>query len=44
MTEKTWIKDDNGNRCSVERFGSEEAAKKALESLRRTVVVVGLCI
>lgn len=27
---KTWIKDDNGNRASVERWGSEE---KALESL-----------
>lgn len=31
--EKTWIKDANGNRCSVQRFGSAEAAKKALDSL-----------
>jgi hypothetical protein len=29
----TWIYDDNGNRCSVEYFGSVEAAQKALDSL-----------
>lgn len=29
----TWIKDANGNRCSVEYFGSEKAAQKALDSL-----------
>ena len=29
----TWIRDDNGNKCSVEYFGSEEAAKEALASL-----------
>lgn len=34
MAEKTWISDENGNRCSVEYFGSEEAAKTALESLK----------
>ena len=31
---KTWIEDDNGNRCSVEYFGSEEAARAALASLK----------
>ena len=30
----TWLKDDNGNKCSVEYFGSEEAAQKALDSLK----------
>jgi hypothetical protein len=30
----TWISDDNGNRCSVEHFGSEKVAKAALESLK----------
>lgn len=30
----TWIKDANGNRCSVEYFGSQDAAQKALDSLR----------
>ena len=30
----TWIRDDNGNKCSVEYFGSEEAAKEALASLK----------
>lgn len=29
----TWLTDDNGNKCSVEYFGSEEAAQKALDSL-----------
>src|ERR1043166_8678282 len=29
----TWISDANGNRCSVEYWGSEENAKKALDSL-----------
>jgi len=28
----TWIEDNNGNRCSVERWGSKEAAHKALWS------------
>lgn len=28
----TWITDDRGNRCSVEHFGSEDAARRALES------------
>ncbi len=31
--EKTWISDEHGNRCSVEYFGIEEAARKALASL-----------
>lgn len=31
---QTWITDENGNRCSVEYFGSEETARTALESLR----------
>lgn len=31
---RTWISDSNGNRCSVERWGSEEAARRALESLK----------
>lgn len=31
----TWIKDENGNRCSVEYWGSEEAARKALASLEK---------
>lgn len=30
---QTWIKDDNGNKCSVEHFSSEAAAKAALDSL-----------
>ena len=30
----TWLKDNNGNKCSVEFFGSEEAAQKALDSLK----------
>ena len=29
-----WLKDSNGNKCSVEYFGSEEAAQKALDSLK----------
>ena len=28
-----WISDDNGNKCSVRYFGSEEKAEKALLSL-----------
>lgn len=30
----TWFKDDNGNRCSVEYFGTKEAAQAALNSLK----------
>ena len=30
---KNWIEDSNGNRCSVEYFGSKEAAQAALDSL-----------
>ncbi len=30
----TWITDDKGNRCSVEYWGSEAAARKALASLK----------
>lgn len=30
----TWLEDDNGNKCSIEYFGSEEAAQKALDSLK----------
>jgi hypothetical protein len=29
-----WLKDDNGNKCSVEYFGTKEAAQKALDSLK----------
>lgn len=29
----TWLMDDNGNRCSAECWGSEDAAQKALDSL-----------
>jgi hypothetical protein len=29
----TWIRDAHGNRCSVEYWGSKEAAQKALDSL-----------
>jgi hypothetical protein len=29
----TWLKDINGNKCSVEYFGSKEAAQAALDSL-----------
>jgi len=29
----TWVKDDYGNKCSVEYFGSKENAQKALDSL-----------
>lgn len=28
-----WLHDENGNKCSVEYFGNEEAAQKALDSL-----------
>lgn len=31
---KTWITDANGNRASVERWGSEEAARQSLATLR----------
>jgi len=30
----TWLEDTNGNRCSVEHFGSKEAAQTALDSLK----------
>lgn len=30
----TWLTDSNNNRCSVEYFGSQQAAQKALDSLR----------
>ena len=30
----TWVKDGNGNKCSVEYFGSKEAAQAALDSLK----------
>jgi hypothetical protein len=30
----TWIEDKNGNRCSVEYFGGQEKAQKALDSLK----------
>ena len=30
----TWITDDRGNRCSVEYWGSEEAAREALATLK----------
>jgi hypothetical protein len=30
----TWISDANGNKCSIEYFGSEDAARKALASLK----------
>lgn len=29
----TWLKDANGNKCSVEYFGTKEEAQKALDSL-----------
>ena len=29
----TWLRDTNGNKCSVEYFGTKEAAHKALDSL-----------
>ena len=29
-----WLEDNNGNRCSVEYFGSAEAAQAALDSLK----------
>ena len=31
---KTWIEDKNGNKCSVEFWGSKEAAQTALDSLK----------
>jgi len=31
----TWLEDSNGNKCSIEYFGSKEAAQKALDSLIR---------
>jgi len=33
-TMTTWLNDANGNRCSVEYFGSTEAAQKTLDSLK----------
>jgi hypothetical protein len=33
----TWIEDANGNKCSVEWFGSREAAQAALDSLKECV-------
>ena len=30
----TWLKDANGNKCSVEYWGSQEAAQRALDSLK----------
>lgn len=30
----TWLNDGNGNKCSVEYFGSKEAAQTALDSLK----------
>lgn len=33
-TAPTWITDNNGNKCSVDYFGSVEAAQKALDSLK----------
>ena len=30
----TWIEDKDGNKCSVEYWGSKEAAQKALDSLK----------
>ena len=32
---KHWVVDANNNRCSVEYFGSQKAAQKALDSLIR---------
>ena len=34
MTDTQWLTDANGNRCSVEYFGSTEVAQAALDSLR----------
>jgi hypothetical protein len=31
----TWITDSNNNRASIERWGSEEGARKALATLSR---------
>ena len=31
----TWVQDANGNKCSVEYFGTQEAAQAALDSLKR---------
>ena len=33
----TWLTDLNGNRCSVEYFGSRDAAQNALDSLKNCV-------
>jgi hypothetical protein len=33
MENENWISDDRGNKCSIEYFGSREAAQKALNSL-----------
>ena len=30
----TWISDSNGNKCSVEYFGTKEKAQAALDSLK----------
>ena len=30
----TWVKDENGNKCSVEYFGTKEKAQAALDSLK----------
>lgn len=32
--DRTWVRDENGNRCSVVYFGSEDNAEAALKSLQ----------
>ena len=32
-----WLTDENGNRASIEYFGSKEAAQRALDSLRNCI-------
>src|SRR5262252_7019547 len=34
ITMTTWISDQNGNRCSVEYWGTKEDAQRALDSLK----------
>lgn len=36
-SKNTWIRDRNGNRCSVEQFGSEDLARTALLTLENCV-------
>lgn len=37
----TWLEDSNGNKCSIEYFGSKEAAVEALKKARDDIAKAG---